>query len=55
MIGFSALEIENFNTGTLTEPDMEDMLPPDMDDEYSTIELPDPFEPCSPERNVLLQ
>ena len=49
VVDFSALEIENFNTGILTEPDVEDMLPPDMDDEYMRIELPNPYEQYSPE------
>ena len=29
VVDFSALEIENFNTGILAEPNVEDMLPPD--------------------------
>ena len=49
VVDFNALEIENFNTGILTGPDVEDMLPPDMDDEYAAIELPNPFEQFSPE------
>ena len=49
VVDFSALEIENFNTGILAEPDVEDMLPPDMDDEYMRIELPNPYEQYSPE------
>ena len=45
VVDFNALDsIENFNIGILTGPDVEDMLPPDMDDEYATIELPNPFE-----------
>ena len=48
-VDFSALEIENFNAGILAEPDVEDMLPPDMDDEYMRIELPNPYEQYSPE------
>jgi hypothetical protein len=44
VVDFNALEIENFNTGILTESDVEDMLPPDMDDKYATIELPNAFE-----------
>ena len=52
-VDFSALDIENFNTGVLTEPDVEDMLPPDMDDEYSRIVLPEPFEEYSPEHMAM--
>ena len=29
VVDFSALELENFNTGILAEPNVEDMLPPD--------------------------
>ena len=52
-VDFNALDIENFNTGVLTEPDVEDMLPPDMDDEYAKIVLPEPFEEYSPEHMAL--
>ena len=47
-VDFNALDIENFNTGVLTEPDVEDMLPPDMGDDYSRIVLPEPFRESEP-------
>ena len=53
VVGFVALDVENFNTGILTEPDVEDMLPPDMDDEYAIIVLPDHFEQLSPEHMAM--
>ena len=53
VVDFSALIIENFNTGVLTEPDVEEMLPPDMDDEYATIVLPDALEELSPDHMAM--
>ena len=53
VVGFVALDVENFNTGILTEPDVEDMLPPDMDDEYATIVLRDHVEQLSPEQMAM--